>query len=189
MTFWEEKKDFWRNKTLGNQIYMKQAEEVRRDLKKIEKLVAARDVTYLDVGGYDGRIGVGDVIDIFNGFDITKDWKAQWNSLDTTTNKPRNLQEKYNVVFTSLTLITLPPEQVQFILGEMKKVAKDYVYIFEEERMGGKSREQVNTDYGGKWQYDWAEELTLAGFTTIPMTDFKPSKVNGRWVRGIIKVR
>lgn len=186
MNFWEEKREFWRNKTVGNQIYLKQAYEVRRDLRKIAAMVPHKDVSFLDVGGYDGRIGVGDVIDFYNGFDLTKDWKSQWESIDTHSHKPRNLKEKYNVTFTSLTLIAFPPDQVQFILSQMKEITTDYIYLFEEDRIGD-ARVQVNTDYGGKWQYDWMAELTKAGFQVYPGS-FEPSNVNGRWVRGTVKV-
>lgn len=178
--FWQDKVDFWKNKTNGNQIYIKQAYEVKKDLRKAEKLCLKKDVTFLDVGGYDGRIGMGDVIDIHNGFDLTKDWQEQWNS------DGRVLHEHYNIVFTSLTLICFPPEQVQHILREMRRVATDYVYIFEEQPIGY-TPQQISAEYGGKWQYNWMDEFRKAGFLPYPGC-FQTSKVNPRWVRARVQV-
>jgi hypothetical protein len=176
MNFWQEKPEFWRNKTLNHETYAKQGEEVAADLIR---LIKRHDIDHVvDVGGYKGRIGeVLDqhlsefskvfgytVLDIVNGFDVTKTWSSQGYDFGGRT-----------LCFTSLTLICFPPDDAENVIAEMLEYA-DFLYLFEE-----KTREdapsKVNDDFGGKWNHDWKEYFTGCTYS------MRESTTSPAWVK------
>ncbi len=146
MNFWQEKPDFWKNKTLDNQIYADQKAEVARDITDLIRIHKISRV--LDVGGYEGILGTllpKDVeyvnLDIHAGFDITKSWGSQGLRF-----KPKTLS------LTSLVLICLPPKEVHKVIDKMRYFS-DLMYWFEEFHPDLADGIMINGDYGGKWNY------------------------------------
>lgn len=114
---WKNEEYFmkWVGKLKHFPIYERQKQEVIKDLKALGK-------TFLDVGGGDGRIGLGQVLDIQQGFDITKPWSEQGLGKDV----------KFDVVFTSLVLMCLDEEGVDNFIREAVRHATKAVYLYEE---------------------------------------------------------
>lgn len=168
--FWRNKPDFWRNKTKDNEIYLSQAKEIRADLNYFRMEFGAKN--FADIGGYEGRIGIGKSFDIHNGFDLTKNWNEQ--------KFPKNI----DVCFTSLTLICFPPDEAAKIIRKMIEKSKMGIYLFEEKAgvnidNGGK----ISDEYGGKWAYDWFEVLKDLKKDYEFNSWILSSVVNPRWVR------
>lgn len=174
MNYWEEKHEFWGNKTDGNAIYDAQGRELGDHLNELIGRYGAYNV--LDVGGYKGRMRqyiTPKVMyfnyDIVNGMDITQPWE-----------KPNEPRIKYDFVFTSLTLLCFPPEQVEQIIWNMKGHAIKAVILYEEDwthQLGFEDGKKLSDDYGGKWQYNWLKLLhAAAGNVTV-----KRSQVNKNW--------
>lgn len=177
MNYWDEKSDFWRNKTQHNDIYEKQKLELVSDIKKIIRDKNIKRV--IDVGGYKGIIGtmLPDGVEYINldfrsGVDIALPWQGQ-NGLKTFK------KEKGTLVITSLTLICLSPEALAITLSECRKYG-DTFYFYEENFNPEKYHDgqQINDDYGGKWIYDW-ERL----FKPWGLKNFVSSVVNPNWIR------
>lgn len=174
MNYWQEKPDFWRNKIQGNQIYDAQGQELGDHINELIRRHGAYSV--LDVGGYNGRMRQyisPDVTyfnyDIINGFDITKPWD--------TKHEPRML---YDIVFTSLVLVTQPPEAVDHIIDEMRRHAVKAVVLFEENWFGWQNFEdgrKISDEHGGKWQYNWIWRLHARQGNTV----ITRSRVNEHW--------
>ena len=182
MNYWEEKIFFWKNKTDGNDIYKKQKNEVASDLKEIIKREKIKRV--IDVGGYDGIVGtlLPDGIeyinlDIKHGVDITSEWNKQ-KTLETLK------KVKGTLIFTSLTLICIPPERMHELLREIRKYG-DTFYFYEEKFNPEKYRDgqQLSEEYGGKWIYDWKRLLAWGFWKT------EESKVNPSWIRIWSRIR
>jgi len=175
--FWKEHPEFWRNKTLGNPMYIAQKEEMASDLRT---LIEALDITtVIDVGGYDGRMkkllprGVKyHNLDIFTGFDVTHEWTHQLIEKNIVLDDP-----VHTLAFTSLFLIGIRPEAAQHVLTQMRKYSKTQYYFEEEgcEDWSGQNWKQLNNDFGGKWAYNWE--------TFIGGVDYLVSEVNKKWVR------
>lgn len=152
MNYWEEKPDFWKNKTDGDAIYEAQGRELGAVINDLAKRLGAQSV--LDVGGYTGRMrqylapGLHYFnYDIVNGIDITKPWDKK--------GEPRM---KYDIVFTSLTLICFSPEDVEKIMWEIRGHATKAIVLFEEDWFGHPSfvnGRKISEEYGGKWQHNW----------------------------------
>lgn len=177
MNFWQEKKQFWKNKTGDNEIYARQRREVARDVVSI--LTEKGLKTILDVGGYDGSLGTYlpalykkeyKSIDILEGFDITESWAKQ-----------KLTPEKYDIVVCNLILLCISPDKTEHVLDEVFKRARYAVYIFEEYNEGKKHGDWINDDYGGKWV------VTLPGIirNRVPLTCISQdySKVNRSWAK------
>lgn len=166
--FWAEKPEFWKNKTDGNTLYAAQRKEVRADLFEIAKQYRAK--SFADIGGYDGRIGMGKSYDIIDGFDLTKDWEKQ-------------KFKRVDICFTSLVLVAFPPAMVRHIIYQMYKNTHKGIYLFEEafDPLKYKDGDQVSEHYGGKWAYDWSK--------MFPGADINVSTVNDRWVKIWKKLR
>lgn len=174
MNYWQEKPDFWDNRTRDHKAYEDQKAELVADVNKLIDISVIRNV--IDVGGYKG--GLRDSfpkakyqnLDIVEGFDITKDWEKQ------------GLQVKPNTLcFTSLSLICFKPEDVRHIFQQMKKYSR-VMYLYEEYRPEEKHEQQISKEYGGKWAYDWnqlAAELELA-------YSAKRSELNTAWIKATI---
>lgn len=172
--FWKEKPEFWKNKLADHEIYQRQKAEVNQDLIQLLNLNNWNSV--LDVGGYKGAQGEllprqfeYKNIDIIEGFDIRKSWKEQ------------GLDKRYDIVMTSLVLITTPPEDLTHVIDEMYAHAKHALYIFEEDRPELEHGTKLNDDYGGKWS------VRLTGiikdrpvFKSVKVIQ---SRVNPNWVR------
>lgn len=177
MNYWDEKTDFWNNKTRDNEIYEKQKLELVRDLKKIIK--EKKITRVVDVGGHKGIVGtmLPDGIEYINldfrtGVDISRPWQGQ-KGMKTFEKK------KGTLIFTSLALICLPPEALACVLSEIRKFG-DVFYFYEEAFSHEKHHDaqQLSNDYGGKWIYDW-ERL----FKPWGLKNFEKSIVNQNWVR------
>lgn len=169
MNFWENKPDFWDNKTRDNKVYEDQKFELITDINHLIDRFGIKRVA--DVGGYKGGLcdsfpGVEYVnLDIHNGFDITQDWVAQGFE-----DKPKTL------CFTSLTLICFPPDDVQHIINQMLKFSSDLIYLFEEIRPENDHCEQISSEYGGKWAYYWTKFFSKGHALAH-------SKVGPKWAR------
>lgn len=160
--FWVEKPEFWKAKLNNNEVYARQRMEVRKDLFDIASQKRAK--TFADIGGYDGRMGMGKVYDIQSGFDLTQDWdKQKFKPVD--------------ICFTSLTLICFSPEQVRHIMYQMYKHTRIGIYMFEEQMNPEKHshEEKISDEYGGKWAYDWGR--------MFPEAQINVSEVNDRWIK------
>ncbi len=176
MSWWFDKLDFWRNKTVDNEIYARQKEEVVRDLKIIIETHKIQRV--IDVGGYKGIVGTmlpNGIeylnFDAVNGFDVTEEWSGQ-KGAKNLKKIPRTL------VFTSLVLIGISPEKMSDLLNQIWKYG-DHFYFYEEAFTGDHhDGYQLNGDYGGKWSYDWKRLLSPRGKFHGHL-----SQVNSSWVR------
>lgn len=177
MNYWEEKPDFWRNRTLEHGAYINQKAELVEDIKEIIEKHNIKRV--IDVGGYKGIVGemLPDGVeyinlDIVNGVDITKPWAEQ-----ETLTKLR--KRKDTLIFTSITLICIPPEQMHGLLAEIRKYG-DHFYFYEEKFDPTKDHdgEQISHEYGGKWSYDWKRLLHWGTFWKEAESRFNP-----KWVR------
>ena len=177
MNYWDEKADFWINKTRDNEIYQKQKLELVSDLKKIIREKKIKRV--IDVGGYKGIVGtmLPDGVEYINldfrsGVDISLPWQGQKGMKSFK-------KEKGTLIITSLTLIVLPPEAVANVLSESRKYG-DHFYFYEEKFNPEKHQDgqKLNDEYGGKWLYDW-ERL----FKPWGLKNFVTSVVNPNWVR------
>lgn len=175
MNYWEEKPQFWKNKITDNEIYALKNQEIAKDLEKLEKEIGGIK-TLLDVGGYTGELEKYlpssikyQYIDIKNGFDITKNWFDQ------------GIYKKYDVVLTSLVLITIPPEHIKKLMNRIIKRSNKAIYIYEEDPKLRKHGEVINENYGGKWT------ITLPGLLK-GQPGFKKikayrSQINPAWVK------
>ncbi len=174
MNFWEEKPDFWGNKTLDNAIYEQQGHELGDHINNLAIELKARSV--LDVGGYKGRMR--DHIkktltyfnyDLVNGVDITQPWERLGEQ-----------RMKYDIVFTSLVLLCFSPEDVEKIIWEMRGHALKAIVLFEEDWYGTPSFQhgrKISDEFGGKWQYNWLQILKARDGNV----HMKRSAVNPAW--------
>lgn len=175
--FWVEKNEFWRNKTLDNQVYVKQKEEAARDILFLLKKYSLNKV--YDLGGYNGALGkylpLVDYIclDIKDGFDISEDWAAQ-----------QFTPEKDSLVVTSLTLITLSPDQMVRAVSNIKTYVNSLFYAYEETWDGklGELFNRVNDEYGGKWRHNIY--MHFLPFSSIR----KSSSFNYQWERTLVNL-
>lgn len=174
--FWKEKNEFWRNKTLENATYKKQKLEVAADILCLLETFGLKKVC--DLGGYDGALGkcLPDVeylcLDIKDGFDISSDWAEQ-----------KFIPDKETLLVTSLTFITLSPDQMARTVSNFKTYGR-YAYSYEEYWDGDKDKYslQINDDYGGKWHHN------LPKYFAPNLTDSIPSWFNPKWERTIINL-
>lgn len=135
--------NYWLGKLSHFPVYQRQKEEVQADLKKLGK-------TYLDIGGGDGRMQMGDVIDLQTGVDITKNWEEQLGKKI----------EPVDVVFTSLVLIVLNEEEVDSVIRQMRKYAKKAIYIYEEvPNFNRKCGEIKNPENKEKYNHFWTNHF------------------------------
>lgn len=171
--YWEEKPDFWGNKTTGNAVYKRQKAEIVSDILKIIEAYHIKRI--IDVGGYKGELGqllpngVEYInIDFTTGVDITKPWFGQKGM--KTFSKRKN-----TLALTSLVLIALSPEEAAATVEQMKKYS-DMQYFFEEQLLSGEPEEKISNAYGGKWLHD------LTKFTD-EISGIRQSEVNPHWIR------
>ncbi len=174
MNYWQEKPDFWQNKLAGNAMYDQQAQELGAHLNALATELGAK--TILDVGGYKSRMRQHITptltyfnYDLINGVDITKPWEK--------LGEPRI---KYDITFTSLVLICLPPEEVEAVIWEMRGHTEKAIVLYEENFYGTPGFEhgkKINEEYGGKWEYNWLKILK-AHDHNIKM---RHSTVNKNW--------
>lgn len=150
MNYWEEKIEFWRNKTYGNKVYTAQKQEIADDIYKLAKTRSCKSV--LDAGGYDGALGKllpEDIeykcVDIKTGFDLTKNWPDQ------------GINQQYDIVVFSLVLLTISPDYIYFVMNEAYRCARKIIYVYDENPGQLMPGHQVSDEYGGKWI------VTLAG--------------------------
>lgn len=165
--WWKNESNFneWDHKTKRYPVYDEQKEELTSDIKSLIDGLGGKP-TILDVGGGNNRLELPNVkvIDIQDGFDITKDWKKQ------------GLTKKYDIVITSLTLIVFDEETVEFIVKQMRKHAKKYIYIYEETWQSKECGVDIAEGASPKYSHVWVYHLG-------PATVIKPSAINPRWIR------
>ncbi len=174
--YWEDKVDFWGNKTKDNPVYDRQKREVRDDILKIVEAYHIKRV--IDVGGYKGELGqlLPDGIEYINidfttGVDITKPWLGQKGM--TTFKKVKG-----TLTVASLVLVCLSPDDAAAVVSEMKRYS-DLQYFFEEQLPDGKEYgQQINDAYGGKWVHD----LSNGPYLDEPHS-IRQSAINKRWIR------
>jgi hypothetical protein len=176
MNYWQDKPEFWKNKTQDNPIYKAQKQEMLVDIMALIGRFHIEQV--IDVCGYDGEIGrllkhAGMETEYINldfqtKIDVSKPWADQIK-IDT---------KKYTLAVTGISLITFPLEQVTEIIKQMEAVSKCQ-YIFEQKFNPARSHgEQINDEYGGKWNYDWFQL-----FPNLVTDDVKESISNPNWVK------
>lgn len=172
-TWWKDKPEFWANKTLGNPTYEQQGKELGAFLTDLSEHVQATNI--LDVGGYQGRMKqylpeylLYNNYDIVNDVDITQPWDEQTGG-----------RIHFDIVFTSLTLLCFPTQEVEKILWEIYGHANKAVVIYEEKWNANlKNGTQINQDYGGKWSYNW---LQLMKQKNKAFVHYQISGVNSQW--------
>lgn len=174
--WWGDKNNFnnWLGKLKYKPDYKEQGKEVINDLKSL-----CTSDSFLDVGGGDGRIGLGTSIDISNGFDITKNWEKQ------------GLTSTFEVVFTSLVLVTLPENEVDIVLTSMAKHSQRFIYLFEEIGRGpGSCGVQISpdNDYGGKYAHDWETHVRRL-FPNAMIYFWDSTTKPQNWVRIVIDLK
>jgi len=133
----------WFAKTKKYDIYKKQKKEVVKDIEKLGR-------TYLDVACGQGRILEA----------LTKKEK-EVEGLDINYNKVDILEDawpkkKFDVVFTSLSIIVFNEKDVNEIIEKMSKQTKKYLYFFEELLPDKTCGEQVGDQ---KWAHDMTKHL------------------------------
>lgn len=179
MNFWEDKNEFWKNKTTDNPIYARQKLEIAEDLVGIMSENGWKSI--LDVGGYDGAMreylpskyrNHYKSIDYKTNFELQKNWKSQ------------GLSKKYDVVMTSLTLIAIAPDKLHSVLDQIYFYAKHLVYIFEEHPENKPHGYQVNNDYGGKWTVTLSH-LISGHEHEFAQQSIQQSKTNPAWIKYI----
>ena len=172
MIWWSNETNFnnWVGKYRKYPIYERQAEEVRRDLKYLRNMNDSQKPTFLDVGGGDGRIGIGTVIDASKGDDITS--KETWDKLPM-----------FDVCFTSLVLITLKEEEVDFVISQMKSHTKEFIYLFEERAAGPNGPAcgaLIRDDFGNKYYHNLAQHLK--DFKKFACVESNVSELWEKWI-------
>lgn len=179
MSWWATEANFkdWESKLEKYPVYEQQAEELRQDVRELFPggIPIEPDPRILDVGGGNGRLKIGEVIDIHTGFDITKDWERQ----GMTT-------KKYEVAITSLTLIVLPEEAVDFILTQMRWYASRYIYLYEQVMLPGTHCGQMVDDtHGPKYSHGWEDHIER---NKLKVVYKRSSKVKSLWERILIQI-
>lgn len=177
MNFWKQNPHFWKEKS-KNPNYDKQKTELGFD---IGTLIQAHNIkTVIDVCGYDGSTrkylpkNIEYIsLDIVDGFDVTYDWAHQMIEKNIV------IDPKTTLAFTSLSLLCFRPEATQHIINQMRKYSFLQYYYEEKTKPELLMPEtdisaQVNSDFGGKWTYDWEK--------FIGDVDIIDSEI-GPWVR------
>lgn len=178
--FWEEKIEFWRNKTTENKLYEGAHQEISADLHRLIELYNIKRI--IDVGGYQGEMKQRlprDIryhnLDFVTKFDLSKDWESQGLALG---------DPEVTVCFTSLVMISVPPEVFEHIKNEMRKFSRFILHYEQVPIPGMKSGQQIDPHYGGKWNYypvDYVEECE--GYT------IEDSRTNKSWHKIEIDLR
>lgn len=119
-SFWDNLQEArkWAADTKHHGAYQEQKNEIRNDMIQMEI-----DSMY-DVGGGNGRIEIGPVLDYTTGIDITSPWT------------PQDIWEKLDGSLTSLTAICLSEEELDATLRQMLDHSKKYLYFYEERHRG-----------------------------------------------------
>lgn len=178
MNYWQEKNEFWRNKTKDNEVYINAREEIGRDIAQLHELYNFEEI--IDFGGYHGELreylpaGINYVnLDFETGIDFSQDIKEQLikNKIELKGDRARTL------ALTSLTLITLPPDVVDAVLKEMHNFAKVRYFYEENTHIEYENGQKLNDNYGGKWNYVWGQ--------VVKPNYFLQSHINPAWVRMI----
>lgn len=171
----------WVGKHRKYPIYAQQKDEVLADIEDLCKRLKISKPKILDVGGGDGRLELGDVIDASKGDDITSD--ECWKKIG-----------QYDIVITSLVLVTLSEEMVDYVLKQMFSHATKAIYLYEETpaREARECGDIVSSDYGPKYSHDLISHLEeiATDDIRIPLDgkniEAKMSSFSDHWIRYII---
>jgi len=176
MNYWQDEtnRNNWTGATRKYENLQQQEDEVVGDLLYFipdilvaNHLLSPRNnmpsVSFLDVGGGDGRIGEAlkkeakncpqpeimyKNIDFQTGIDITQDWTKQ------------GVPEKFDVVFSSLTLICLPEVELNAVVKQIYDRATKAIYLFEEQSISKLGCGVVTgSDKGYKYNHLWSKHF------------------------------
>lgn len=158
MSVWQDPNYFqyWVSRLNHFSVYEEIKQEILTDIAKISDGLR---LSYYDVGGGNGRIGLGDVLDFQTSIDITKDWESQ------------GINKEVDICFCVLTLICLDDQNVDFVLSQMKKFSTKAIYIYEEKpTLDTICGDCIDKDHQ-KYSHFWGNHLKKAGFKEFSIED------------------